>query len=104
MAETILSAVGVAYWVDKETDIDAVTAISGSGPAYFFLMLEAMIEAGVAQGLSAPTAQALAVQTAAGAAKLAQTSDVSIAELRRRVTSPGGAQRKKPLKCLSTVS
>ena len=94
LAQDILSAVGIAHWVTQEALIDAVTAVSGSGPAYFFLMLEAMVEAGVSQGLSAQTAQALAIQTAAGAAKLAQTSDVDLAELRRRVTSPGGTTEK----------
>src|SRR5690606_1616098 len=77
-------------WVEDEGLIDAVTAVSGSGPAYFFLMLEAMIASAVQQGLDSNTARLLAVQTAAGAAQLAQTNDVDLAELRRRVTSPGG--------------
>lgn len=90
LAGQVLSAVGTVHWVDSEDLIDVVTAVSGSGPAYFFLMLEAMVAAGVAQGLDAATARALAIQTASGAAKLAQASDVDLAELRRRVTSPGG--------------
>lgn len=89
-AAAILEAVGIVHWVSTETLIDSVTAISGSGPAYFFLMMEAMVAAACEQGLDANTATALAVQTAAGAAKLAQQSDVDLAELRRRVTSPGG--------------
>ena len=89
-AEAIMAAVGVAVWVDNEALIDAVTAVSGSGPAYFFLAMEAMIDAGVAQGLPAETARALTLQTALGAAKLAQHSTDGVAELRRKVTSPGG--------------
>ena len=77
-------------WLDNEQLIDSVTAVSGSGPAYFFLLMEAIIAAGVKQGLSFEQAQQLTLQTAAGAAALAQQSDVAIDELRRRVTSPGG--------------
>lgn len=90
LAQGIMEAVGIALWLDEEAAIDPVTAVSGSGPAYFFLMLEAMVDAGEAQGLSREVASDLAIQTAAGAAKLAQESDVDLAELRRRVTSPGG--------------
>ncbi len=90
VAEQILSAVGSVQWLNSEADIDAVTAVSGSGPAYFFLMMEAMIEAGVKQGLERDVATELTLQTALGAAKLAQSSDVDVAELRRRVTSPAG--------------
>lgn len=90
LADTILSAVGITTWLDSEAQIDPVTAVSGSGPAYFFLMMEAMIDAGVAQGLSVEAASQLTIQTALGAAKLAQSSDVDVAELRRRVTSPNG--------------
>ena len=89
-AEAILSAVGIVTWLDSEALIDPVTAVSGSGPAYFFMMMEAMIEAGVEQGLSLEEASQLTIQTALGAAKLAQSSDVDVAELRRRVTSPNG--------------
>ena len=90
LAEQILSAVGIATWLDSEADIDAVIAVAGSAPAYFFLMMEAMIDAGVAQGLSRELATALTLQTALGSARLAQQSDVDVAELRRRVMSPGG--------------
>ena len=89
-ADAILSAVGITRWVDAEQDLDAVTALSGSGPAYFFLFMEAMIEAGTAQGLSRETAEELALQTALGAARMALKNEVDLVELRRRVTSPGG--------------
>ncbi|GAA5315083.1 MAG: pyrroline-5-carboxylate reductase [Candidatus Pelagadaptatus aseana] len=90
LANDILEAVGIVQWLDSEALIDPVTAVSGSGPAYYFLMMEAMIEAGVAQGLTREAATELTLQTALGAAKLAQSSDVDVAELRRRVTSPNG--------------
>ncbi|MBR9909863.1 MAG: pyrroline-5-carboxylate reductase [Gammaproteobacteria bacterium] len=90
LATEILGAVGIVQWLESETMIDAVTAVSGSGPAYYFLLMEAMIEAGVAQGLSRDTATQLTLQTALGAAQLACKSDVDVAELRRRVTSPNG--------------
>jgi len=90
IALSILQAVGLACWLDHEQQMDAVTALSGSGPAYFFLLLEALQAAGIQLGLSAEVAKMLALQTAYGAAKLAQQSDVDAAELRRRVTSPGG--------------
>jgi pyrroline-5-carboxylate reductase len=86
----ILESVGLVSWLDNEAQMDAVTALSGSGPAYFFLMLEALQAAGTELGLSADVARMLAQQTAYGAAKLALASDVDVAELRRRVTSPGG--------------
>lgn len=89
-AETLMQAVGIAEWVATEALINAVIAVSGSGPAYYFLMMEAMIDAGVAQGLSHATAKALTLQTVAGAAKLAADADVEVDELRRRVMSPGG--------------
>ena len=89
-AENLLSAVGIVCWLEKEADMDAVTALSGSGPAYFFLLMEAMQEAAVSLGLDARTAELLCQQTALGAARLAQSSDVDVSELRRRVTSPGG--------------
>ncbi len=89
-AAQLLSAVGTVTWLEDEALLDAVTAVSGSGPAYFFSLMEAMITAGIQQGLSPEQAQQLTLQTAMGAAKLAQQSDVGIAELRRRVTSPGG--------------
>lgn len=90
LADAVLKAVGLVCWLDSEDQLDAVTALSGSGPAYFFLMMEAMQAAGVKLGLPAATAQALTLQTAFGAAKLALQSDVDTAELRRRVTSPNG--------------
>ena len=89
-AEQILNAVGLALWVDQESQMDAVTALSGSGPAYFFLFMEAMEEAGVELGLERDTARRLALQTGVGATRMAQESDLPCAELRRRVTSPGG--------------
>lgn len=89
-AETLLSAVGCVQWLADEALLDAVTAVSGSGPAYFFLLLEAMCEAGIEQGLSADSARSLAIQTARGAAELARRSDQSLSALRENVTSPGG--------------
>ncbi|WP_434606555.1 pyrroline-5-carboxylate reductase [Pseudomonas sp. R1-7] len=89
-AEQLLSAVGLALWLDTEQQLDAVTAVSGSGPAYFFLLIEAMTAAGEKLGLSRETAAQLTLQTALGAAHMAVSSDVDAAELRRRVTSPAG--------------
>ena len=89
-AEQLLSAVGIVVWVDSEAQIDAVTAVSGSGPAYFFLLIEAMTDAGGKLGLPRDVAKQLAEQTALGAAHMAVASDVDAAELRRRVTSPAG--------------
>ena len=89
-ADELLSAVGTVVWVDAEAQIDAVTAVSGSGPAYFFLLIEAMTDAGVKLGLSRDVAEQLAEQTALCAAHMAVGSDVDAAELRRRVTSPAG--------------
>lgn len=89
-ANTILGAVGIVQWLDEEHLLNAVTAVSGSGPAYFFLMMEAMIEAGEKMGLSRNCATELTLQTALGAAMLAKESNVDVAELRRRVTSPRG--------------
>lgn len=89
-AERILSAVGITRWVDSEEELDAITALSGSGPAYFFLFMEAMIDAGQALGLEREVAATLAMQTGLGAARMALENDVDLAELRRRVTSPGG--------------
>ncbi len=89
-AEQLLSAVGIALWLDSEEQLDAVTAVSGSGPAYFFLLIEAMTAAGEKLGLPRETASKLTLQTALGAAHMAVSSDVDAAELRRRVTSPNG--------------
>ena len=89
-AEQLFSAIGVAHWVGREELIDTVTALSGSGPAYFFLAMEALQKAGESVGLSAEVAEKLAIQTALGAARMASESEHDAAELRRRVTSPGG--------------
>ncbi len=89
-AETILSAVGIVVWANEESELDAVTAVSGSGPAYFFLLMEAMQQVGEQLGLSDEAAAQLTQQTALGAARMALESDVDVAELRKRVTSPNG--------------
>lgn len=89
-AEEILQAVGIVIWVDNEDQLNAVTAVSGSGPAYFFLMMEAMQQAGEKLGLTTEIAQQLVLQTALGAARMATESHISPAELRQRVTSKGG--------------
>ena len=89
-AEQLLAAVGMALWLENEQQIDAVTAVSGSGPAYFFLLIEAMTAAGEQLGLPKAIAAQLTLQTALGAAHMAVASDVDAAELRRRVTSPNG--------------
>lgn len=90
IANGILTAVGIVQWLDDEKLLNPVTAVSGSGPAYFFLVMESMIEAGVALGLTRECASELTLQTALGAALLAKNSAVDVAELRRRVTSPNG--------------
>jgi pyrroline-5-carboxylate reductase len=88
--QSILEAVGIVVWVDDEALLDPVTALSGSGPAYFFRVIEALEEAGVALGLPRETARALAIQTARGAGELAARSTEAPATLRERVTSKGG--------------
>lgn len=90
LAEEIMRAGGLTHWVGKETDLDAVTALSGSGPAYFFLFMEALEKAGIEQGLDADAARLLSIQTALGAARMAVESNESPQQLRERVTSPGG--------------
>jgi pyrroline-5-carboxylate reductase len=90
LAETILRSVGTTLWVVEEQQIDAVTAVSGSGPAYFFLVIEAIEAAGIKLGLSEEQARLLSLETAFGAAKLALESEEDAATLRKRVTSPGG--------------
>ncbi len=90
LAESILRTVGIAIWFAEEAKLDAVTAVSGSGPAYFFLVMEAMQQAAEGLGLKPEDAKLLVIQTALGAAKLALESDDRPAELRRRVTSKGG--------------
>ena len=94
LAESILRAVGLALWVDSEDLMDSVTALSGSGPAYFLLVMEALQEAGQAMGLPEETAKLLSLQTAFGAAKMALESSEDAAVLRQRVTSPGGTTEK----------
>ncbi|QKT04240.1 pyrroline-5-carboxylate reductase [Ectothiorhodospiraceae bacterium 2226] len=89
-AESVMRAVGMVLWLDDEAQMDAVTALSGSGPAYFFLLMEAIQRAGERLGLPAETARLLTLETAFGAAKMALESDVDAATLRARVTSPGG--------------
>lgn len=89
-AQLILSAVGLTCWVGSEDALDAITALSGSGPAYFFLFIEAMIDAGQELGLDKEVATRLAVQTSLGASRMALENDVDLVELRHRVTSPGG--------------
>lgn len=89
-AHQLLESIGIVSWVDTESLLDAVTALSGSGPAYFFMVMEQMIEAGKQLGLDAHTAEQLTLQTALGAARMAISSDVDTKELRRRVTSPNG--------------
>jgi pyrroline-5-carboxylate reductase len=90
VVERVLAPTGQLLWFDAEADLDAVTALSGSGPAYVFYVIEAMVEAGTQMGLSAAAARALAQQTLAGAAQLAIRSHESPATLRERVTSKGG--------------
>jgi len=90
LAETILRATGEVVWVDKEEQMDAVTAVSGSGPAYFFAFTEHLAEAGIHAGLPPDAALKLARHTAIGAGRMLAESDLDAAELRRRVTSPGG--------------
>ncbi|MDQ7012028.1 MAG: pyrroline-5-carboxylate reductase [Mariprofundaceae bacterium] len=89
-AEYVLAACGEVVWVDDEQQLHAVTAVSGSGPAYFFLLAEVMQAAAVSLGLSEPLAQHLAAQTAAGAGRMLVESGRQAAELRHQVTSPGG--------------
>jgi len=88
--ENIFTAVGYACWVDQESQIDAVTAVSGSGPAYFFLIYEAMLKVAQELGLDNQTSSQLTLHTALGAARLALASDKTPEELRQQVTSPGG--------------
>jgi pyrroline-5-carboxylate reductase len=90
LAENIMRSVGIALWVNDEADLDTVTAVSGSGPAYYFLLMEAMEKTAQAMGLDERTARLLVQQTALGAAKIALESEESPQQLRQRVTSPGG--------------
>lgn len=90
VGESILAAVGETRWFEKESDLDAVTAISGSGPAYFFYVIEVMQSAAEQLGLSREASRQLVLQTALGASVMAAKSTEPTAELRKRVTSPGG--------------
>lgn len=94
IAESILRAVGLTLWFEQESQLDTVTALSGSGPAYFFLFMEALEEAAKQMGLEDTAARLLTLQTAFGASKLALESQESVATLRQRVTSPGGTTEK----------
>ncbi|WP_312112234.1 pyrroline-5-carboxylate reductase [Stenotrophomonas indicatrix] len=89
-AERVLASAGRTVWIDDEAQMDSVTAVSGSGPAYVFLLAEAMEAAGIAQGLPAEAARTLVVQTLLGASRMLDEAGESPAELRRRVTSPNG--------------
>ncbi|MFK8081036.1 MAG: pyrroline-5-carboxylate reductase [Granulosicoccus sp.] len=90
LAETLLKSAGTTIWVKKESDLDAVTAVSGSGPAYFFYLIEHMVNAGIELGLERETALTLAVETAFGAASMARQPGETPAVLRENVTSKGG--------------
>jgi len=89
-AQALMEAAGATVWIDDEALMDAVTAVSGSGPAYVFLLAEAMQAAGEAEGLTPDAARTLALQTILGAGRMLVEGDAPAAELRRRVTSPGG--------------
>ena len=89
-AEQIVAAAGASVWVEEEGLINVVTAVSGSGPAYYFLMTEALREAGEKLGLTRDAATKLALHTAYGSGEMAMQSEHDVAELRKRVTSPGG--------------
>lgn len=88
IVKQIFTSIGEIVWLNREEQIDAITALSGSGPAYFYLMFEAMIEAGIAMGLSANDAKKLCLQTAIGAGKMAKQGDIK--QLRAQVTSLNG--------------
>ena len=90
LAEEIMRSVGLALWLDNESLLDSVTALSGSGPAYFFLVMECMQNAAIKLGLSHEHARLLTLETAFGAAKMALESKTDVKELRKQVTSPGG--------------
>ncbi len=100
LSEQIMDAVGTAIWVDDESDIDAVTAVSGSGPAYFFLLMECLQAAAESLGLNSEEAALLVKKTATGAALLAERSPESLAQLRARVTSPNGTTE-RALNCFA---
>jgi len=89
-AQVLLASAGDTVWIDDEALMDAVTAVSGSGPAYIFLLAEAMQDAAVGEGLPADAARRLVLQTVLGAARMLTEGDADATELRRRVTSPNG--------------
>lgn len=89
-ATKLMEAIGAVTWIHKESLMDAVTALSGSGPAYVFLFMESLTEAGVEAGLSSEMARMLAIQTVLGSAKLAHEKNLPFSTLREQVTSPGG--------------
>lgn len=89
-ADNIMDAIGINIWVENEQLIDSITAVSGSGPAYFFLMMEAMIDTGIKLGLSPEMSQQLVKQTALGASMMINENSISAQQLRKNVTSPGG--------------
>jgi len=90
LADRLLAAIGTVAWIEDETLMDAVTAVSGSGPAYVFLLAEVLAQAGVAAGLPRPLAEKLARETVAGSGELLHRSDLDATKLRENVTSPGG--------------
>ena len=90
VAESIFATIGITEIIEDESLMDVVTALSGSGPAYFFYVVEAMLKEAQNQGMSEVQAKQLIYQTINGAAEMLQQSDISAAELRQKVTSPGG--------------
>lgn len=90
LAEQVMSAVGQVVWLDSESKMDAVTAVSGTGPSYFYLLIDVMIESAMRFGIDADTARVLAVETARGATSLAAAETESMGKLIERVRSPGG--------------
>lgn len=93
-AEAMMRSVGTAVWLDSEEHMDVVTALSGSGPAYFFYFMEAMEQAAISMGLNEEQARLLTIETAVGASKMALLSSSDPSELRQQVTSPGGTTEK----------
>ena len=89
LAEQVMSSVGQCAWVENESDLDVITAISGSGPAYFFLFIESLTDAAIALGMNGESARNLALHSALGASRLASLCCVDGASLRKNVTSPG---------------
>jgi pyrroline-5-carboxylate reductase len=102
LSEAILSAVGQVVWVTEERDIDSVTAVSGTGPAYFYMLIDTMIQAAIDFGLNEETARVLAVETARGASALAATETESMSSMIDRVRSPGGTTQ-AALECLDAA-